>query len=76
MHWINWAIVVAYLAVSVAIGLLANRFITGITGYLVAGRSLGTALSIATMTGSAFARADLLGRRGGTMAIDFIKAVG
>jgi SSS family solute:Na+ symporter len=45
-------IVIVYLAISVGIGLLANRFITGMTGYLVAGRSLGTALSIATMTGS------------------------
>ena len=49
---VDWAIVVAYIAVSVAIGLLANRVISGISGYLVAGRSLGTALSIATMTGS------------------------
>ncbi len=46
------AIVVLYLGASVAIGLWANRFITGLSGYLVAGRSLGTALSIATMTGS------------------------
>jgi Na+/proline symporter len=49
---IDTAIVVVYLALSVGIGLLANRFITGLSGYLVAGRSLGTALSIATMTGS------------------------
>ncbi|MEE2886413.1 MAG: sodium:solute symporter family protein [Planctomycetota bacterium] len=49
---IDWAIVAVYIAVSVAIGLLANRVISGISGYLVAGRSLGTALSIATMTGS------------------------
>ena len=46
------AIVALYLLGSVAIGLWANRFITGLSGYLVAGRSLGTALSIATMTGS------------------------
>ena len=49
---VDTVIVVVYLAISVAIGLLANRFITGLSGYLVAGRSLGTALSIATMTGS------------------------
>jgi len=49
---LDWGIVVVYLGLSVAIGLVANRFITGLTGYLVAGRSLGTALSIATMTGS------------------------
>ena len=49
---VDTSIVVLYLGLSVAIGLLANRFITGLSGYLVAGRSLGTALSIATMTGS------------------------
>lgn len=49
---LDWVIVVAYLGLSVAIGLMANRFITGLSGYLVAGRSLGTALSIAAMTGS------------------------
>ena len=49
---LDWVVVVVYLAISVAIGLLANRVISGISGYLVAGRSLGTALSIATMTGS------------------------
>ena len=49
---VDTAIVVVYLLASVAIGLVANRFITGLSGYLVAGRSLGTALSVATMTGS------------------------
>ena len=49
---VDTLIVVFYLALSVAIGLLANRFISGLSGYLVAGRSLGTALSVATMTGS------------------------
>jgi SSS family solute:Na+ symporter len=49
---VDTLIVVFYLALSVGIGLLANRFVTGLSGYLVAGRSLGTALSVATMTGS------------------------
>ncbi len=49
---LDWAIVVAYVALSVVIGLIANRFIGGIADYIVAGRSLGTALSIATMTGT------------------------
>lgn len=49
---LDWGIVAFYLGLSVAIGLLANKVITGLSGYLVAGRSLGTALSIATMTGS------------------------
>ena len=52
LRLVDIAIVVFYLGLSVAIGLLANRFVTGLAGYLVAGRSLGTALSIATMTGS------------------------
>jgi len=50
--FVDGAIVVVYLLASVVIGLIANRCITGLSGYLVAGRSLGTALSIATMTGS------------------------
>jgi SSS family solute:Na+ symporter len=50
--FVDGAIVVVYLLASVAVGLIANRCITGLTGYLVAGRSLGTALAIATMTGS------------------------
>ncbi|MEZ4428831.1 MAG: sodium:solute symporter family protein [Nannocystaceae bacterium] len=49
---VDATIVIVYLLASVVIGLLANRVITGISGYLVAGRSLGTALAIATMTGS------------------------
>ncbi len=49
---VDTIIVVVYLLGSVALGLLANRVISGIGGYLVAGRSLGTALAIATMTGS------------------------
>ena len=49
---VDTIIVVVYLAIAIGIGFLANRFITGISGYLVAGRSLGTALSIATLTGS------------------------
>ncbi len=50
--FVDGAIVVVYLLASVVIGLIANRCITGLSGYLVAGRSLGTALAIATMTGS------------------------
>lgn len=50
--FVDGAIVVLYLLASLAIGLIANRCTTGLSGYLVAGRSLGTALSIATLTGS------------------------
>ncbi len=49
---IDLAIIACYLAGSVVIGLWANRVTTGLRGYLVAGHSLGTALSVATMTGS------------------------
>jgi len=49
---LDLGIIVCYLAASVVIGLLANRVTTGLRGYLVAGQSLGTALSVATMTGS------------------------
>ena len=49
---VDAVIVIVYLLGSVALGLLANRVVSGIGGYLVAGRTLGTALAIATMTGS------------------------
>ncbi len=49
---LDLGIVLCYLAASVIIGLWANRVTTGLRGYLVAGHSLGTALSVATMTGS------------------------
>lgn len=49
---LDWAIVAVYLLASLAIGVFANRFIKGIAGYVVAGRSLGTALAVATMTGT------------------------
>jgi len=47
---IDWIIVVAYLSVSVAAGLVGKRFIGGsVAHYLVAGRELGTFLGIATL---------------------------
>ncbi len=49
---LDWFIVVVYVGVAVFIGLCASRFIAGIADYVVAGRNLGTALSIATMTGT------------------------
>lgn len=50
--WIDHGIVAVYLIATIAMGVLASRFIKGMAGYLVAGRSLGTALSVAAMTGS------------------------
>ncbi len=40
---LDWAIVVVYLLLTLGIGVFAARFVKGIAGYLVAGRSLGTA---------------------------------
>jgi len=50
-HW-DWGIVVVYLSGSVAIGLFANRYIRDMTHYIVAGRTLRSFISIATMLGS------------------------
>ncbi len=49
---LDYAIVAVYLALTLCIGLVARRYVVGMAGYLVAGRSLGTALSVAAMTGS------------------------
>lgn len=48
----DWAIVIAYLAGTVAIGIYANRYVGNMSDYIVAGRSLNSALGIATMIGS------------------------
>jgi SSS family solute:Na+ symporter len=49
---IDWIIVVAYLLGSVAIGFYANRFVSNMTDYVLAGRALRSCLAIATMIGS------------------------
>ncbi len=49
---LDWVIVIGYVSISIFIGVFANRFIKGVTEYVVAGRNLGTALSVATMTGT------------------------
>ncbi|MDP6777473.1 MAG: sodium:solute symporter family protein, partial [Candidatus Latescibacteria bacterium] len=49
---IDWAIVAAYLAGTVAVGIYANRFIRNMADYMVAGRSLKPYLAVATMIGS------------------------
>jgi SSS family solute:Na+ symporter len=48
----DWGIVVVYLLASVAIGLIANRYVKDMTDYVVAGRSIRSYLAIATMLGS------------------------
>ncbi|MCP4644575.1 MAG: sodium:solute symporter family protein, partial [bacterium] len=48
----DWAIVAVYLAISVVIGLIANRYVADMADYVVAGRGIRTALGIATLTGT------------------------
>jgi solute:Na+ symporter, SSS family len=49
---VDWAIVVAYLLGTLAVGVYVNRYVAGMSDYIVAGRSLKSYLSIATMVGS------------------------
>ncbi|MEZ6052189.1 MAG: sodium:solute symporter family protein [Planctomycetaceae bacterium] len=49
---VDWLIVAAYLVATVGVGVYVNRYIGGISDYLVAGRSLRSSLGIATMVGS------------------------
>lgn len=49
---LDWAIVVVYLLGSAAIGFYANRFVSNMADYVVAGRALRSYLGIATMIGS------------------------
>ena len=49
---LDWVIVAMYLLGTVAIGMYVNRFISSMSDYVVAGRSLKTFISIATMTGT------------------------
>ena len=49
---IDWAIVAVYLVGSILVGLWANRYVGGLSDYLVAGRTLRIRLALATMTGT------------------------
>ena len=49
---LDWCIVVAYLLISIFVGIWANRYVGNIAGYLVAGRTLRIRLALATMTGT------------------------
>ena len=49
---LDWVIVAAYLGISVLIGIWVNRYVGNMAAYVGAGRSLGTCLGIATMTGT------------------------
>ena len=45
---IDWAILIAYLAFTVGVGLWAKRYVEDLSGYLVAGRRVKLSLGIAT----------------------------
>lgn len=45
---IDWAITVAYLGASVALGIWAKRYVENLAGYMVAGRKVKVSLGIAT----------------------------
>ncbi len=49
---LDWGIVVAYLLGTVVVGLYANRYIKDMADYIVAGQSLKSYISVATMLGS------------------------
>ncbi len=50
--YLDWGIVLIYLVLSVGIGIFANRYVGGLSDYIVAGRGMRTALGIATLTGT------------------------
>jgi len=45
---LDWTILVVYLAVTVAIGVLVKRYVEDLSGYLVAGRRIRVSLGVAT----------------------------
>ena len=51
-QFIDWVIVGCYLSISLAIGILVTRYVTSMTAYIGAGRSVGPWLGVATMTGT------------------------
>jgi solute:Na+ symporter, SSS family len=46
---IDWVIVIAYLAASLAIGVMAKKFVGNLSDFLVAGRELGVYVGVATL---------------------------
>jgi len=57
---VDWVIVAVYLAGSLAIGILANRFIHSLSDYLVSGRGSGAALNSASYLGTSFGLVTLM----------------
>lgn len=50
--WIDTVIVIAYLSVSLLIGVFVRKYATNMTAYIGAGRKVGTWLGVATMLGT------------------------
>ena len=46
---LDWIIVIAYLILSVAIGMIGRKYVGSVAHYLVAGRELGVFVGIATL---------------------------
>ncbi len=49
---IDWVIVICYPMISVVIGLLVRKYVVNMKDFVTAGQSLGTALGVATLTGT------------------------
>ena len=49
---VDWVIVILYPMISVVLGIIAARFISNMKDFVTAGQSLGTALGVATLTGT------------------------
>jgi len=49
---LDWVIVVLYLLVSLGIGIAVRKSVRGMSDFVCAGRGLGTALGVATLTGT------------------------
>ncbi len=50
--WLDWTIVLAYIAAATAIGLLCRRYIHNLADFIVAGRGLRPFLGVATLSGT------------------------
>jgi len=49
---VDWVIVLVYPLISVALGLIASRYVADMDDFVVAGRGIRTALGVATLTGT------------------------
>ncbi|HID06745.1 MAG TPA: hypothetical protein EYP10_06315, partial [Armatimonadetes bacterium] len=49
---LDWIIVIVYMLGSMAIGIIANRYIRGLSHFIVAGRALRIYLGVATLVGT------------------------